>query len=89
MTASSLLDSQGAVQFVNFWRESNGIPGLQVGPGGDTLVGSTATVSGSNWSVITTAPTTVGAYTYYAQSTDGNPLVSMSTLTAPRLPMFP
>lgn len=78
LTAGTFNDTQGTIDYVNFWRESNGVAGLQVGPGGDTLVGDSISPSNSSspnagtFSVITTAPTVAGNYTYYAQTSDNN-----------------
>ena len=58
----------------HFYRESNGLTGLQVGQ--DTLVG-TDTDSINGWAVnVQTSGLTAGSYTYYAQVTDAAGLTS-------------
>ena len=77
LTAGSVTDPDGnnTVDNVTFYRESNGIAGLQaVAAGGDTVLG---TDTSSPYSVA--APTTglaAGAYTYYARATDNLGAVS-------------
>jgi hypothetical protein len=83
LTASGVTDSAGSISTVNFYQESNGQPGLQTGSGGDTLVGSTSTGSGGNYSVtVSTAGLTIGDYSYYAQAIDNNSLASLSGVNA-------
>ena len=60
----------GTVASVAFYREADGIPGLQAGAGGDVLLG-TDTAGGDGWWV--TMPTSglaPGDYTVYALATD-------------------
>src|SRR5205085_9853676 len=63
-----------AVVRVDFYRESNGAPGLQPGPanGGtpDTLVGSDASPAGGWTASASVAGLPAGIYTYYAVATD-------------------
>jgi Ca2+-binding RTX toxin-like protein len=55
---------------VSFYRESNATSGLQVGIGGDLLVGTDST-AGDGWSVsVNTTGLANGTYTYYALATD-------------------
>jgi hypothetical protein len=60
---------------VAFYQESNGIPGLQTGPGGDTLLQTVAPGSGWQWSFSTTG-VPAGTYTYYALATDNDGVTS-------------
>jgi hypothetical protein len=84
LTAGSVTETggTGTVTGVNFYRESNGTGGLQIGS--DTLVGA-GTQSGTTWTI--SAPTTglaAGTYTYYAVATDSNDhtsTVASATLT--------
>jgi hypothetical protein len=72
LTASGVSDPNpaGWVASVAFYRESNGTAGLQVGSGGDTLVGFDDN-SADGWSVsVVTDGLTAGVYTYYALATD-------------------
>ena len=70
LTAGGVADSDGSATRVSFYRESNGIDGLQVGIDSDTLVG-TDTLGGNGWSsVASTAGLAPGTYTYWAQATD-------------------
>jgi hypothetical protein len=64
LSASGVSDAEGDAVTVNFYRESNGVSGLQVG--GDTLVGS----DNSNPCSITISPGSPGTFTYYAQASD-------------------
>jgi len=72
LTAGGVTDSDGTVAGVAFYRETNGIAGLQTGTGGDTSVGDD--VDGSNgWSlVLSTADLPLGTHTYYAQAADND-----------------
>jgi len=72
LTANNVADLAGTVTSVAFYRESNGIAGLQTGKGGDTFVGTSVQSDGrGGWSVtISTAGLPSGTYTYYAQATD-------------------
>ena len=68
LTASNVSVSTGTIAGVNFYRESNGIPGLQVGS--DTLVAA-GTQNGTTWSAnISTTGLTAASYTYYAVASD-------------------
>ena len=79
LTAVNVAETGGTIASVVFYRESNGVSGLQTGTGGDLLLG-TGTNSGSNWSLSTsTSGLTAGTYTYFALATDGkNAKVSKS-----------
>jgi endonuclease/exonuclease/phosphatase family metal-dependent hydrolase len=84
LTASSVVESggTGTITGVNFYRESNGTSGLQIGS--DTSVGS-GTQSGTSWSITAaTGGLAAGSYTYYAVATDSNgdsSTVATATLT--------
>jgi endonuclease/exonuclease/phosphatase family metal-dependent hydrolase len=84
LTASSVTETggTGTITGVNFYRESNGTSGLQIGS--DTLVGA-GTASGTTWSIAaSTTGLAAGIYTYYAVATDSNGIssaVSSTTLT--------
>lgn len=67
LTANSVADVDGTVASVAFYRESNGITGLQVG--GDTLL-QTVNNPGPYSYVYNTTGLGAGIYTYYAQATD-------------------
>jgi len=70
LSATDVSDSDGQVTSVSFYRETNGIAGLQTGAGGDTAVGWDNDSTGG-WSVdLSTTGLTAGDYTYYAQATD-------------------
>jgi hypothetical protein len=69
LSASGVTETGGTISTVNFYRESNGTSGLQVGS--DTLVG-TGTQSGTTWTLsnVSTTGLANGTYTYYAVATD-------------------
>jgi hypothetical protein len=74
LTAGQTSDATG-ITSIGFFRESNGLVGLQTGTGGDAHVG-TDTDSGDGWSIsASTSGLMLGTYTYYALATDfaGNP----------------
>src|SRR5262249_47740544 len=81
LTASNVTETGGTVTGVNFYRESNGTAGLQVGS--DTLVGAAAQ-SGTTWTLsnVSTDGLLSGTYTYYAVATDAAN-VSSSPSSAP------
>jgi hypothetical protein len=72
----------GTITGVNFYLESNGTSGLQIGS--DTLVGA-GTQSGTTWTIsASTTGLAAGTYTYYAVATDSNgnsSTVASTTLT--------
>jgi subtilase family serine protease len=69
LAANNVADPSGPITSVAFYRESNGVAGLQIGS--DTLVGS-GIQSGSTWSLATaTSGLAGGSYTYYGVATDG------------------
>lgn len=74
LTAGGVTDDMFALS-MRFYREANGIAGLQFGPGGDTLV-ATDDNGGDGWvAIIPTASVAPGSYTYYAQASDDEGLV--------------
>jgi endonuclease/exonuclease/phosphatase family metal-dependent hydrolase len=84
LTASNVTETggSGTITGVNFYLESNGTSGLQVGS--DTLVGA-GTQSGTTWTIsASTTGLAAGTYTYYAVATDSNgnsSAVASTTLT--------
>jgi hypothetical protein len=75
-------DPGGAVLSVSFYRESNGIAGLQTDAQGDTLV-ATDNDPADGWSAsVATDGLTAGTYTYYAQATDNESALSVGGLDA-------
>jgi hypothetical protein len=87
LTASNVTETGGTITAVNFYRESNGTAGLQIGS--DTLVGS-GTQSGTTWTLgnVATSGLSAGTYTYYAVATDAlnvssNPATATLTVTNP------
>ena len=84
LTANNVTDD-GIVTSVSFYRESNGVAGLQVGFEGDTLVG-TDTDGSDGWSAGISTTGLGGTYTYWAQATDdanliGTPASTTNTVT--------
>jgi hypothetical protein len=75
LTAGSVTETGGTISSVNFYRESNGTSGLQIGS--DTSVGS-GTQSGTTWTLsnVSTTGLTAGTYTFYAVATDTNGVTS-------------
>ena len=77
LTASNVTDAGSTITGVTFYRESNGVTGLQTGTGGDTLLTGTVTHSGATWSLTaSTTGLTTGTYTYYAVATDAASVAS-------------
>ena len=80
LTASGVTDSGGTITSVNFYRESNGTSGLQIGS--DTLVGS-GVQNGTTWTLTSDSPSlAAGNYTYYAVATDSTNTNSGASSTA-------
>jgi hypothetical protein len=84
LTASGVTDADGSVARVSFYRESNGVAGLQVGSGGDTLVGSDANGADGFSVRVSTGNLAAGTYTYYALATDNTGATSATGSAAPR-----
>jgi hypothetical protein len=81
LSASSVTDDVAATA-VSFYRETNGLPGLQVGPEGDTLVGTALSPSGGIWTVnVSTTGLLAGPYTYWAQAYDAQGLTGAAAST--------
>ena len=83
LTATGVGDPDGSIANVRFYRETNGIAGLQTTGASDVLLGTDTTASPYSLSVA--APAVNGAYTYYAQATDnlglaGNAAVTTNTV---------
>lgn len=73
LTASNVAESGGTIASVNFYRESNGTPGLQIGS--DTLL-SKGTQSGTTWTLAISTAGLSGTVTYYAVATDSSSISS-------------
>jgi hypothetical protein len=82
--AAAATDPDGSVARVGFYRESNGVAGLQAGTGGDTLVGTDFDKAGGFSVVVPTTGLAPGAYTYYALATDNAGAVSTAGSSAPK-----
>ena len=70
LTANNVVDVDGGIASVSFYRESNGTAGLQAGAGGDVLVGTDASGAGGYSVAASTAGLPDGTYVYYAVATD-------------------
>jgi uncharacterized protein (DUF2141 family) len=81
LTAAGVSDAEGAVAKVNFYREINGVAGLQVG--GDKLVGTDSDARGGYAVTVSTAGLAAGNYTYYALATDALGASSATGTSAP------
>jgi hypothetical protein len=77
-------DPDGSVAKVEFYRESNGVAGLQTGSGGDKLVGADSNSAGGFSASVSTGGLAAGTYTYYAQATDNAGAKSAAGTSAPR-----
>jgi Bacterial Ig-like domain (group 3)/Dockerin type I domain len=72
LTASGVVETGGTVTGVEFYRETNGVSGLQIGA--DELVGA-GVQNGTTWTLTNSTDTiglVAGSYTYYAVATDSN-----------------
>ncbi|MFO0904207.1 MAG: peptidoglycan DD-metalloendopeptidase family protein [Pirellulales bacterium] len=70
LTANGVADVDGFVTRVDFYRESNGVPGFQAGGGGDLLLGGD-TSSAGGWTLnYSTNGLAEGLYVLYARATD-------------------
>ena len=78
LTASGVTQTGATISNVNFYRESNGLSGLQ--PGSDIYVGL-GIQNGTTWALPNQATTglAAGTYTYYAQAMDSSTAVKTST----------
>jgi hypothetical protein len=87
LTASGVSDPDGTVSKVSFYRDTNGVAGLQTGTGGDTLVATDTTGSDGYKATFSTSGLAAKAWTYFAVATDnagatGNVVSCTNTLTA-------
>src|SRR5208337_5354502 len=89
LDAANVTKPGGTISTVEFYRESNGIPGLQVGSDQGLGVG---TLGGSQWLLSTsTFGLPAGTQNYYAVATDTSGIQSATatatlTVTAPQPP---
>ena len=80
LTATDVTDD-GAVTGVSFYRETNGLPGLQVGDFGDLFVGTDPDGS-DGWSFdVPTTSLDNGTYTLWSQATDDAGLIGTPAST--------
>jgi hypothetical protein len=76
LTANDVADPEGGILNVQFFRESNGLLGLQTGEGGDLLLSTD--FFGPYSAEVQTTGLPVGDYTYYARATDVQGLLSQA-----------
>ena len=86
LTASGVSDPDGSVLSVSFYRESNGIAGLQ--NGSDTLLGND-TSGADGWTNVSASSGLNGTYTYYAQAQDDGGAFSAAVSTNVRVKKNP
>jgi subtilase family serine protease len=83
LTAANVVEAGGSATItgVNFYRNTNGASGLQIGS--DTLIGG-GTPSGTTWTLanVPTAGLTAGSYTYFAVATDSTSANSAAASTS-------
>ncbi len=83
LTAVNVQENSGTIASVTFYRESNGLGGLQIGA--DTLLGG-GVPSGTSWSIaLDTSLLAPGSYTYYGVATDTANVSSAAASTAMRI----
>ena len=82
LTANGVADPGGSVAKVGFYRESNGVAGLQTGSGGDTLVATDSSSAGGYTATLSTAGLSARTYTYYALATDNTGATSATGTSA-------
>jgi Ca2+-binding RTX toxin-like protein len=89
LTANGVTDLDGVVIAVRFYRESNGVTGLQTGLDGDTLIATDANAAGGWNAVVQTSGTKPGEYEYHAQATDNGLFTSdaASTIVTAEMPL--
>ncbi|MEA2734389.1 MAG: hypothetical protein QOE14_840, partial [Humisphaera sp.] len=73
LTANGVADSDGTIANVKFYRETNGLTGLQTTGTADLLLGTDTTAAPYSLAVSTVGLAN-GTYTYYAQATDNGAL---------------
>src|SRR5207245_4738843 len=78
LTASGVSDSDGTVTSLSFYRESNGIAGLQ---SDDILLGTDSDGS-DGWTNISSTTGLSGTYTFYAQAQDNSGALSAAASTS-------
>ena len=76
LEAHDVVDADGAVVSVGFYRETNEIPGLQLGADGDTLVGTDSSGLGGWTTVASTTWLQGEAATFYALATGNDEMTS-------------
>jgi len=81
LTANNVVGPQAPVRRVTFYEESNGIPGLQTGPGGDLSFRSVRGSGSYSLQLDTTGAS--GPYTFYALAVDSFGNVSVQGTAAP------
>ena len=79
--AASGVSDDGTVTGVAFYRETNGVAGLQVGFQGDAHLVTQTQVVGGVWTVMIPTAGLSGTYTYWAQATDDSGLAGASAST--------
>ena len=84
LTANGVSDADGSVVKVSFYRESNGVAGLQFGSGGDAPVGTDSDRAGGFSVRVSTRGLSAGTYTYYAHAIDNAGAASAAGTAAPR-----
>jgi V8-like Glu-specific endopeptidase len=70
LTANGVTNPGGAATRVRFFRDTNGVPGLQLGTGGDTFLSEDAAGPAYTATFSTAALTAGQTYTYYARAVD-------------------
>lgn len=71
LSAAKVVDAEGdAITGVSFYRESNGIAGLQTGAGGDTFIVTRTTSKGGVYTTTAPSGTSAGSQLYYASAAD-------------------
>ena len=80
LTAQGVSDPGGTGTAVTFYEETNNVPGLQTGSGGDFAF--TPVTDGSN-SISLDTTNALGTYTFYAQVTDASGAASPAGTAAP------
>jgi hypothetical protein len=75
-------DANGTVGKVDFYREANGVAGLQTGKAGDTLLGTDADKAGGFSITVNPTGLAAGTYTFYAVATDNTGATSATGTAA-------
>ena len=82
LTANGVLDPDGNLGGARFYRESNGIPGLQLGQGADTSVGLDTTPQDGFTCDVSTGGLSPTTYLYYALAVDAADAISNVVTTS-------